>query len=197
MDFAYSPKTKALQEKLLAFMEEHVYPNEDKLHPEHEGAARWREIPPILDELKAKARDAGLWNLFLPESELRRRPHQPRIRAALRKSWAARPVAPGSLQLLARPTPATWKCWCATAPQAQKQQWLEPLLAGEIRSCFAMTEPDGRLVRRHQHRAAHRRATATTMSSTAASGGPRAPAIRAASIADLHGPDRSEEPSTA
>ena len=70
MDFAYSPKTKALQEKLLAFMEEHVYPNEEKLHPEHEGAARWREIPPLLDELKAKARAAGLWNLFLPESEL-------------------------------------------------------------------------------------------------------------------------------
>ena len=51
-------------------MEEHVYPNEEKLHPEHEGAARWTEIPPLLDELKAKARAAGLWNLFLPESEL-------------------------------------------------------------------------------------------------------------------------------
>jgi len=56
MEFEYSPKTKGLQAKLLTFMEEHVYPNEEKLHSEHEGAARWKQIPPILDELKAKAR---------------------------------------------------------------------------------------------------------------------------------------------
>ena len=71
MEFEYSEKTKYALSKLEKFMDEHVYPNEETYHRQHEsfGADRWR-IPPIIEELKEKAREAGLWNLFLPESQL-------------------------------------------------------------------------------------------------------------------------------
>ena len=70
MDFSYSAKTAKLQEQLTLFMEEHIYPNE-KLFEEQLNAQenRWSQVPPIMEELKQKAREAGLWNLFLPESE--------------------------------------------------------------------------------------------------------------------------------
>src|SRR5690606_25745096 len=65
----YSDKEKSLQKKLQAFMDEHIYPNEEVYHRQlEEGASRW-EVPPIMEELKQKAKAAGLWNLFLPESE--------------------------------------------------------------------------------------------------------------------------------
>ncbi|MBV8184510.1 MAG: acyl-CoA dehydrogenase family protein, partial [Hyphomicrobiales bacterium] len=139
MDFAYSPKTKALQEKLLAFMEEHVYPNEEKLHPEHEGAARWREIPPILEELKARARKAGLWNLFLPESELGAGLTNLEY-APLAEIMGRSPVASEIFNCSA-PDTGNMEVLVRYGTQAQKMQWLEPLLKGEIRSAFAMTEP--------------------------------------------------------
>ena len=72
MDFSYSPKTQALRERVMAFMDEHVFPNEQRYH--HEQAAntaagtRWKPLP-LIEDLKVKARAAGLWNLFLPESE--------------------------------------------------------------------------------------------------------------------------------
>ncbi len=139
MDFAYSPKTKALQEKLLAFMEEHVYPNEEKLHPEHEGAARWREIPPLLDELKAKAREAGLWNLFLPESELGAGLTNLEY-APLAEIMGRSPVASEIFNCSA-PDTGNMEVLVRYGTKDQKRQWLEPLLKGEIRSAFAMTEP--------------------------------------------------------
>ena len=139
MDFAYSPKTKALQEKLLAFMEEHVYPNEEKLHPEHEGPARWREISPILEELKAKARDAGLWNLFLPESELGAGLTNLEY-APLAEIMGRSPVASEIFNCSA-PDTGNMEVLVRYGTEAQKKQWLEPLLKGEIRSAFAMTEP--------------------------------------------------------
>src|SRR4029077_10445949 len=139
MDFAYSPKTKALQEKLLAFMEEHVYPNEEKLHPEHEGPARWREISPILEELKAQARNAGLWNLFLPESELGAGLTNLEY-APLAEIMGRSPVASEIFNCSA-PDTGNMEVLVRYGTQAQKKQWLEPLLKGEIRSSFAMTEP--------------------------------------------------------
>ena len=140
MDFAYSTRTLELLDRLNAFMDEHVYPNEEALHRQHaELPTRW-EIPPMLDELKAKARDAGLWNLFLPESELgaglTNTEYAPLCEVMGRVSFAPEVFncsAPdtGNMEVLER---------YGTAEQ--KERWLRPLLAGEIRSAFAMTEPE-------------------------------------------------------
>src|SRR5437868_4019360 len=140
MDFAYSPKTKALQSKLLAFMEEHVYPNEEKLHPEHEGAARWTQIPPLMEELKAKARQAGLWNLFLPESELGAGLTNLEY-APLAEIMGRSPVASEIFNCSA-PDTGNMEVLVRYGSPEQRERWLVPLLNGEIRSCFAMTEPD-------------------------------------------------------
>ena len=69
MNFDYSPKVKDLQKKLAAFMDEHIYPNERRHHDEIAEGDRWQPVP-VIEELKPKARSAGLWNLFLPESDL-------------------------------------------------------------------------------------------------------------------------------
>ena len=102
---------------------------------------RWQPTA-IVEELKPKARAAGLWNLFLPESEygagLTNVEYAPLCEIMGRVARLRR----RRCSTARRPTPATWKCWCATAREAQRKQWLEPLLAGKIRSCFAMTEPD-------------------------------------------------------
>jgi acyl-CoA dehydrogenase len=143
VDFEYSPKVKDLQARLSLFMNEHVYPAEpifaaEVLANRNSGNA-W--IPTkIIETLKARARAAGLWNLFLPESALgaglTNLEYAP-LCEIMGRSWIAPEVfncnAPdtGNMEVLVR---------YATAEQ--KKQWLEPLLAGEIRSAFAMTEPD-------------------------------------------------------
>ncbi|HSI67923.1 MAG TPA: acyl-CoA dehydrogenase [Planococcus sp. (in: firmicutes)] len=141
MDFSYSEKTVKLQERLTAFMEEHVYPNE-KLFDEQLNAqeSRWSENPPIIEELKAKARDAGLWNLFLPDSEygagLSNQEYAP-LCEIMGRSLIGPEVfncnAPdtGNMEVLVR-----------YGTEEQKERWLKPLLEGKIRSCFSMTEPD-------------------------------------------------------
>ena len=68
MQFAYSARVKELQQRLNAFMDEHIYPNESRYHEHTQGAERWQPVP-VIEELKPKARAAGLWNLFLPESD--------------------------------------------------------------------------------------------------------------------------------
>ena len=139
MNFDYSEKVEALRGRLMSFMDEHVYPNEATYHQQIEdGDDRW-ELPAILEELKAKARDAGLWNLFLPDSErgfgLTNLEYAPLCEIMGRSPMAAEVFncsAPdtGNMEVLER-----------YGADAHKKQWLEPLLAGEIRSAFAMTEP--------------------------------------------------------
>lgn len=141
MDFSYSPKVIELQQRLTQFMEKYVYPNE-KVYEEqlNEQESRWSGVPPIMEELKAKARAEGLWNLFLPESDsgagLTNLEYAP-LCEIMGRSMIGPEVfncsAPdtGNMEVLER-----------YGSEEQKRQWLIPLLAGEIRSCFSMTEPD-------------------------------------------------------
>ena len=138
MNFEFSEKTKDLQRRLQAFMDDHVYPNEHRFEEEI-ARERWKPTR-IIEELKPKARAAGLWNLFLPDDEngagLTNLEYAPLCEIMGRSHMAAEVFncsAPdtGNMEVLAR---------YGTAEQ--KEKWLKPLLAGEIRSCFAMTEPD-------------------------------------------------------
>src|SRR5215475_5809199 len=138
MHFEFSDKVKELQKRLSAFMDEHVYPNEARYHEHTLGPDRWQPVP-VIEELKPKARAAGLWNLFLPESEygagLSNLEYAP-LCEIMGRSVIGPEVfncsAPdtGNMEVLAR-----------YGTPEQKERWLKPLLAGEIRSCFAMTEP--------------------------------------------------------
>jgi acyl-CoA dehydrogenase len=138
MNFEFSDKTKELSGRLLAFMDEHIYPNERRFNEEIE-RNRWRPTQ-IIEELKAKAKAAGLWNLFLPDDEngagLSNLEYAP-LCEIMGRSFMAPEVfncsAPdtGNMEVLVR-----------YGNPEQKERWLKPLLAGEIRSCFAMTEPN-------------------------------------------------------
>ena len=137
MHFDFTPKVQDLQKRLQAFMDEHIYPNE-KLFYEQVAQNRWQPVP-IIDELKPKARAAGLWNLFLPHSAngagLTNLEYAPLCEIMGRVHFAPEVFncsAPdtGNMEVIER-----------YGTEAHKKQWLEPLLNGEIRSCFAMTEP--------------------------------------------------------
>jgi acyl-CoA dehydrogenase len=143
MDFQYSDKVKHLQARLNAFMDQHIYPNEAAFAAEiaanrAKGDA-W--VPTrLMEQLKDKARSAELWNLFLPESPrgagLTNLEYAPLCEIMGRVSWSPEVFncsAPdtGNMETLER-----------YASEALKEQWLKPLLAGEIRSCFGMTEPE-------------------------------------------------------
>ncbi len=122
----------SLRRPLLAFMDEYVYPNEQRYY-EQVQSNRWA-VSRVVEELKPKARAAGLWNLFLPEN-LKNAEYAPLCEIMGRSMWAPEVFncsAPdtGNMEVLAR----------YGSPE-QKERWLKPLLAGEIRSCFAMTEP--------------------------------------------------------
>jgi len=140
MDFEYSPKVAALRERLQAFMEEHVCPNEAQYFAAlDQGESRWM-VPPIIEELKSRARAAGLWNLFLPDSE-----HGAGLSnleyAPLAEIMGGSRIAPEVFNCAA-PDTGNMEVLARYGSEEQKQQWLEPLLRGEIRSAFAMTEPD-------------------------------------------------------
>jgi acyl-CoA dehydrogenase len=137
MDFNFSGKVKDLQRRLQVFMDEHIYPNEQRFYDEIEGN-RWAPTR-VIEELKPKARAAGLWNLFLPDDTsgagLTNLEYAPLCEIMGRSLFAPEVFncsAPdtGNMEVLAR-----------YGTPEQKERWLKPLLAGEIRSCFAMTEP--------------------------------------------------------
>jgi len=138
MDFDFSPKVKDLQKRLTAFMEEHIYPNEAKYQQHSEGPDRWQPVP-IIEELKPKARAAGLWNLFLPASE-RGAGLTSLEYAPLCEIMGRSPIGPEVFNCSA-PDTGNMEVLERYASPELKKQWLNPLLAGEIRSCFAMTEP--------------------------------------------------------
>jgi acyl-CoA dehydrogenase len=142
MDFQYSDKVKDLQSRLLAFMDQHVFPAEpayfDEVETNRKNGNAWQPTR-VIEELKQKARAAGLWNLFLPESRhgagLTNLEYAPLCEIMGRAIWSPEVFncsAPdtGNMEVLAR-----------YGTEEHQQQWLAPLLAGEIRSCFAMTEP--------------------------------------------------------
>lgn len=141
MNFSYSEKTIELQQKLTAFMEEFVYPNE-KIFDEQLNAQenRWAQNPQIMDELKVKAREKGLWNLFLPDSELGAGLTNVEY-APLCEIMGRSLIGPEVFNCNA-PDTGNMEVLVRYGTEAQKKQWLEPLLDGKIRSCFAMTEPD-------------------------------------------------------
>lgn len=141
MNFSYSEKTVELQKRLTAFMDEFVYPNE-KVYMEQLNAQedRWAEIPPIMEELKVKAKEQGLWNLFLPDSELGAGLTNLEY-APLCEIMGRSLIGPEIFNCNA-PDTGNMEVLARYGTEAQKEQWLKPLLEGKIRSCFAMTEPE-------------------------------------------------------
>src|SRR6202162_3963616 len=140
MDFQPSERCSEFKERLTAFMDEHIYPAEEVYERQLRDSGSSHQQPPIMEELKTRARAAGLWNMFLPDAE-----HG----AGLSNSDYA-PLA----EILGRSHIASEACNCSApdtgnmevlyqfATPEQKDRWLTPLLEGEIRSAFAMTEPD-------------------------------------------------------
>ena len=143
MDFEFSDRCKELRERLLAFMDEHVYPAEAVFDEQLVASGDPHFHPPVMEELKERARELGLWNLFLPHGG-------EEFGAAGLSNLDYAPLA----EIMGRSHIASEACNCA-APDTgnmevltlfgtpeQKERWLRPLLDGEIRSAFAMTEPD-------------------------------------------------------
>jgi acyl-CoA dehydrogenase len=139
MNFDYSDKVKKLQEKLTDFMNENVYKNEDVYKKQVEEGGRWC-IPAIMEELKAKAKTEGLWNLFLPDSDLGASLTNVEY-APLCEIMGRSPIGPEVFNCSA-PDTGNMEVLVRYGTEDQKRKWLEPLLNGEIRSSFAMTEPD-------------------------------------------------------
>ncbi|HEV3241098.1 MAG TPA: acyl-CoA dehydrogenase family protein [Casimicrobiaceae bacterium] len=138
MDFDYSAKTKDLQARLGAFMDEHIYPNEKRFRDEVATGDRWQPVA-LVDALQKKARTQGLWNLFLPDSEygagLSNTEYAPLCEIMGRVPWAP------EVFNCAAPDTGNMETLVRYGTAEQKKRWLEPLLEGSIRSCFAMTEP--------------------------------------------------------
>ncbi|WP_093801599.1 acyl-CoA dehydrogenase family protein [Streptomyces sp. Wb2n-11] len=141
MDFAYDARTEELRVRLLAFMDEFVYPAEAVAHEQRAQLASPWDTPQVVEDLKAEARRQGLWNLFLPDAEhgagLTNLQYAPLAEITGRSPQ----LAPTALNCAA-PDTGNMELLAQFASDEQKKQWLEPLLAGEIRSAFAMTEPE-------------------------------------------------------
>ncbi|MEX0583922.1 MAG: acyl-CoA dehydrogenase family protein [Sneathiella sp.] len=138
MNFEYSDKVKELQGRVQAFMDEHVYPNEQVFYDQVDEGDRWQPTE-IVEELKAKAKEEGLWNLFLPESDrgagLTNLEYAPLCEIMGRVSFAP------EVFNCAAPDTGNMEVFERYASEELKERWLKPLLEGEIRSAFAMTEP--------------------------------------------------------
>jgi acyl-CoA dehydrogenase len=143
MDFSYSDKVRDLQQRVSAFMDEFVYPAEARFHEEVEHNRRdgnpW-QVSQVMEELKRHARAAGLWNLFLPESELGAGLSNLEY-APLCEIMGRSHIAPEAFNCSA-PDTGNMEVLARYGTEAQRQRWLVPLLEGRIRSAFAMTEPD-------------------------------------------------------
>src|SRR3989442_4298874 len=140
MNFEYSAKVNDLERRLVAFMDEHIYPNEPAFRREIAEGDRWQPTR-IVEVLKGKARAAGLWNLFLPESEYGAGLTNTEYAPLCEIMGRASPFAPEAFNCSA-PDTGNMEVLVRYGTADQRKRWLEPLLAGKIRSCFAMTEPD-------------------------------------------------------
>ena len=136
MNFDYSAKTIQLQNQLSAFMDEHIYPNESGLNDEINFGDRWQPLE-LIETLKEKAKAAGLWNLFLPDvSGLTNLEYAPMAETMGRVVWAP------EVFNCSAPDTGNMEVLHLYGTAEQKEEWLTPLLDGEIRSCFSMTEPE-------------------------------------------------------
>lgn len=140
MNFDHSEKVKEYQIRLTEFMEEYVYPNENLYNDQLDKQDRFSKVPPIMEKLKKRAMEKGLWNLFLPDSEygegLTNLEYAPLCEIMGRSS-----IAPEVFNCAA-PDTGNMEVLVRYGTEEQKEKWLKPLLNGEIRSCFSMTEPD-------------------------------------------------------
>lgn len=141
MEFAYTPRVQDYRTRLLEFMDSHIYPAEPVYRRQMEEAGDPNFDPPVIDDLKREARARGLWNLFLPDPEagggLSVLEYAPLAEITGRSPW----LAPEALNCSA-PDTGNMEILHMFGSAEQRRQWLEPLLEGEIRSCFGMTEPD-------------------------------------------------------
>ncbi len=139
MDFSPSPRSQELRERLVELDREVVRPAEEVYRRQRDASGDRHSSPPVMEELKAEARSRGLWNLFLPDSE-----HGPGLSntdyAPLAEVMGASPLLPEATNCAA-PDTGNMEILAQFGTPEQQERWLQPLLDGEIRSCFAMTEP--------------------------------------------------------
>jgi acyl-CoA dehydrogenase len=144
MDFEHSERSRRLQDELTAFMDEHVYPAERVYYEQVFSQDDPHVLPPVMEELKAEARRRGLWNLFLGGGLGRRAGAEGLGNldyAPLAEIMGRSPIAPEATNCAA-PDTGNMEILAEFGTDEQKERWLTPLLEGEIRSCFGMTEPD-------------------------------------------------------
>ncbi|MFE5796956.1 acyl-CoA dehydrogenase family protein [Streptomyces sp. NPDC056503] len=141
MDFSYDARTEELRARLLAFMDEHVYPAEAVAEEQRAGLASPWDEPPVVAELKAEAKRQGLWNLFLPDEEYGAGLTNLQYAPLAEITGRSPQLAPTALNCAA-PDTGNMELLAQFGDEDQKKRWLEPLLAGDIRSAFAMTEPE-------------------------------------------------------
>jgi acyl-CoA dehydrogenase len=142
MNFDYSEKTLALLKKLNDFMDENVYPVESQYHDMVANNTNMWQTPPLMEELKTKAKAAGLWNLFLPEEYLPLGAGLSNLEYAPLCEQMGKVMFSGEIFNCSAPDTGNMEVLAKYGSDAQKQTWLMPLLAGEVRSGFAMTEPE-------------------------------------------------------
>ena len=140
MDFEFSPKVQALREQLLAFMDEYIYPNEALFDAQVNDGDRW-EPPAVLEELKEKAREQGLWNLFLPVAYGEFSPGLSNLEYAPLAEIMGRVLWASEVFNCSAPDTGNMEVLAKYGSPAQQHEWLVPLMRGEIRSAFCMTEP--------------------------------------------------------